>query len=131
MKWVPIFKFRLFVKLGGVEFAKGIFSRNKTFALNTSLKKRICPIEIVKIDIWMIVSYVFNYCCHITSLFYLIYTISMFFYIFVYIFELRPREARPETSSISIYNQDPGRPGPEVDGAPCCGCTSILRIPGT
>ena len=56
MEWVPIFNFRLFVKLGeGFDFPKGVPSRNKRYALNTSLEKRIRPIEIVKIDIWMII----------------------------------------------------------------------------
>jgi hypothetical protein len=58
MEWVPIFYFQLFVKLGGGSmFQKPCFLEIKEYALNTSLKKRICPIGIVKIDIWMIISY--------------------------------------------------------------------------
>ena len=57
MEWVPTFNFRLFVKTGGVDFQKNVFSRNTKYALNTSLKKRIFSIEIVKINIWMIISY--------------------------------------------------------------------------
>ena len=58
---------------GGSIFQKACFLEIKEYALNTSLKKRIFPIEIVKIDIWMIISYFFNYCCHIIYSVYLIY----------------------------------------------------------
>ena len=52
-------------------FQKACFLEIKEYALNTSLKKRIFPIEIVKIDIWMIIPYLFNYCCHIINVFYM------------------------------------------------------------
>ena len=74
MEWVPTCNFRLFVKLGGASIVqKACFLEIKEYALNTSLKKRIFPIEIVKIDIWMIISYFLNYCCHINYSVYLIY----------------------------------------------------------
>ena len=86
MEWVPIFYFRLFVKLGGGSiFQKACFLEIKEYALNTSLKKRVFPIEIVKIDLGMFFSYLFDNCCHIISLFYLIYRIFNFWYIFLYI----------------------------------------------
>ena len=50
---------------GGSIFQKACFLEIKEYALNTSLKKRVFPIEIVKIDLGMIISYFFNYCCHI------------------------------------------------------------------
>ena len=43
-----------------------------------------------------------DYRCHIISLCYLIYNIFHFLHLF-YIFEMRPREAWPENSSIYIY----------------------------
>ena len=70
MEWVPIFNFRLFVKLGGSIFQKTCFLEMKEYALNTSLKKRICSIEIVKIDAWIVISYCFIDCCHIIYLCY-------------------------------------------------------------
>jgi len=89
-------------------FQKACFLEIKEYALNTSLKKLLFPIEIVKIDLGMLFAYLFNYCCHIIYLFYLIYRIFNFGYI-LYIFELRPREARPENSSIYIYIYIQGR----------------------
>ena len=47
------------VRGGGSIFQKACFLEIKEYALNTSLKKRVFPIEIVKIDIWMIISYLF------------------------------------------------------------------------
>ena len=46
---------------GGVVsiFQKACFLEIKEYGLNTSLKKRICSIEIVKIDIGIVISYVF------------------------------------------------------------------------
>ena len=73
---------------GGSIFQKACFLEIKEYALNTSLKKRIFPIEIVKIDIWMIISYFFNYCCHIIYSVHLIY-MNYFFdilYGFYYLF---------------------------------------------
>ena len=40
---------------GGSIFQKACFLEIKEYALNTSLKKRTIPIEIVEIDIWMII----------------------------------------------------------------------------
>ena len=54
---------------GGSIFQKACFLEIKEYALNTSLKKRVFPIEIVKIDLGMFFSYLFNYCCHIIYLF--------------------------------------------------------------
>ena len=67
---------------GGSIFEEVCFLEIKEYALNTSLKKRVFPIEIVKIDLGMIFSYVFNYCCHIIYSFYLIYMNYIFFFIF-------------------------------------------------
>ena len=69
MEWVPIFNFRLFVKLGGGSiFQKACFLEIKEYALNTSLKKLIFYIEIIKIDLGMFLSYFLNYCWHIIYL---------------------------------------------------------------
>ena len=54
-------------------FQKACFLEIKEYALNTSLKKRVFSIEIVKIDLGMFFAYVFDHCCHISSLFYMIY----------------------------------------------------------
>ena len=70
---------------GGLIFQKACFLEIKEYALNTSLNKQVFSTEIVKIDLGMIFSYVFNYCCHISFPFYLIYMNYMLFYI-LYVF---------------------------------------------
>ena len=66
MEWVPIFNFRLFVKLGrGFDFPKGVFSRNKRICSSHVSQKASFSIDIVKIDLGMFFTYVFN-CCHIS-----------------------------------------------------------------
>ena len=72
---------------GGSIFQKACFLEIKEHALNTSLKKRVFPIEIVKIDLGMIFSYVLNYCCHIIYSVYLIYMNFILFNI-LYVFLL-------------------------------------------
>ena len=58
MEWVPIFNFRLSQKLGRSIFQKACFLEITKDALNTSLEKRVCSIESVKIDLGMIYSYI-------------------------------------------------------------------------
>ena len=53
------------VRGGGSIFQKACFLEIKEYALNTSLKKRVFSIEIVKIDLGMFLLYFLNYCCHI------------------------------------------------------------------
>ena len=77
---------------GGSIFQKACFLEIKEYALNTSLKKRIFPIEIVKIDMWMIIPYFFNYCCHIIYSVYLIYMNCFLYFIWFYYFLIVPTQ---------------------------------------
>ena len=53
----PDISFSAICKVRGADQPKSGFSKDKTkeYTLNTSLKKRICSIEVVKINIWMII----------------------------------------------------------------------------